>query len=298
MASPPQPSDRQKNPYFESEFNIAQQQRRNSNQSQHLKHSIKNSSYDAHIKKKMQDQHLQEQKYLAEMRPYKSGLSSTKHMFHKINPRSRINLYLQRNSNKPPALQAATPTVDQALIKSRIVTKAWVNQLIKKEDSPKKSTQQKVIHNKKRSQTVSNYNSEVVSLTSEGKVDDFDDQDERRSQNKTEISAASKAESTRRQRTTVRMEESKQKEEIFTETKLAKFRTLRGIDNKKEDSDNKNLEEKIASLESLGIEVGNKQIPYHKQIQQEERPQLTPEQYNKLKQAGLQEYRDDICTLA
>ena len=40
----------------------------------------------------------------------------------------------------PVPLQAATATIDDALIKSKIVTQAWVNQIAKKsaESSPRK----------------------------------------------------------------------------------------------------------------------------------------------------------------
>ena len=65
------------------------------------------------------------------MRPVKFGLTTTDHMYHRINPRSKVNLYFQKDSERPPAFQAATVTVDESLIKSRIVSKSWVNQLIR-----------------------------------------------------------------------------------------------------------------------------------------------------------------------
>ena len=122
----------------------------------------------------MREQQQQEEIHLKEMRPVKFGLTTTDHMYHSINPRSRVSLYVQKHSERPPALHAATVTVDQSLIKSRIVSKAWVHHLIKKKREPASRTGSNFNWNAKHglsgmnSQSIDNYNSDLISLSSAG----------------------------------------------------------------------------------------------------------------------------------
>ena len=137
------------------------------------------------------------------MRPIKFGLTTTEHMYHQINPRSKVNLYFQKNSEIPPAFQAATVTVDQSLIKSRVVSQSWVNHLKKKQETGSKMgfsknwIKQTNKHN--RSQTIDNLNTDVISISS-GLL--ADQESERMSHNKTQSNVSgSKAISMERRKT-------------------------------------------------------------------------------------------------
>ena len=80
----------------------------------------------------MHQQLKQESAFLAEMKLVKTGARMTDHVIHKINPRSKINLYVQKGTRQMPTFKIATTTVDESLIKSRLISKSWMNALYKK----------------------------------------------------------------------------------------------------------------------------------------------------------------------
>ena len=229
------------------------------------------------------------------MRPVKFGLTTTDHMYHSINPRSRVNLYVQKHSERPPALHAATVTVDQSLIKSRIVSKAWVNHLTKKKQGLASRAGSTFNWNAKQglsgmnSQSLDNYNSDLISLSSAGIAAENESQEEGRSQTRTHKSNASGADtnSTSRKRTGTHV--SQEDEQVSAQTamhaKLAKFRTLKGLD----------IEQ---AAPEPAKEAHQETIPQRKQAEPEKRAELSPEQYEKRKREGLAEFKKEICTLA
>ena len=229
------------------------------------------------------------------MRPVKFGLTTTDHMYHSINPRSRVNLYFQKHSERPPALHAATVTVDQSLIKSRIVSKAWVNHLAKTKQGPASRVGSTFNWNAKHglsgmnSQSIDNYNSDLISLSSAGIAAENESQDERRSQTRTQKSNASRADTNSDSRMGAGTLASQEDEQVSAQTamqaKLAKFRTLKGLD----------VEQAAPEPTKMAHQ---EKVPQRKQVEQETRSKLSPEQYEKQKREGLAEFKKEICTLA
>ena len=75
-----------------------------------------------------------EESYLKQMSLVKADNSSLsfKHKMHRINPRSKVNLYVNKRTNKAMSLTTAVPTVEGSLMKSRMVTQRWVAEVGKK----------------------------------------------------------------------------------------------------------------------------------------------------------------------
>ena len=70
------------------------------------------------------------------MQVVKTNSKTFAHKFHRINPRSKVNLYVTRGSSLP-ATQAGgrrpiQPTVEGSLLKSRLITNRWLNQVSRK----------------------------------------------------------------------------------------------------------------------------------------------------------------------
>ena len=65
----------------------------------------------------------------------KDGNRTFQHQFYRINPRSKVNIYVTRGRSQAPpsaASKAAQPTVEGTLVKSRLVTNRWLRQVSKK----------------------------------------------------------------------------------------------------------------------------------------------------------------------
>ena len=72
---------------------------------------------------------MAEEKYLREMSVVKSGNSTFQHKLHRINPRSKVNMYVTRGTSQQPVIasRAAQATVEGSLLKSRLITKRWLS---------------------------------------------------------------------------------------------------------------------------------------------------------------------------
>ena len=86
------------------------------------------------IQNKLADQVVAEEKYLKEMSVIKSGNRTFQHTFHRINPRSKVNMYQARETahSSGPASRIAQATVEGSLLKSRLITNRWLGQVSRK----------------------------------------------------------------------------------------------------------------------------------------------------------------------
>ena len=68
------------------------------------------------------------------MNVVKTGSKTFAHTYHRINPRSKVNMYVASGLNQESvaAKRAAQPTVEGSLLKSRMVTNRWLGMVSKK----------------------------------------------------------------------------------------------------------------------------------------------------------------------